>query len=234
MNDELTALKNNNTWDLVPLLNEKKAIGCRWVYKTKLNPNRTVEKYKASLVAKGYNQKSGIDFHESFSPVAKTVTVRLFLALTSVNNWFFLHEETMSQQEYRTCEKAPEIEGAIEFRRCGWEAIWWRSDLSRDYVRIYDKDEAVVLVRSHEAMIQWIGSSSADTSTSPRASSQDDNEENDRVRVEDEILEQPISNLEDEVVQVDNEENVRVRVEDEILEQTISNLEDEVVQVDNE
>ena len=48
----------------------------------------TVTKYKAQLVAKGYNQKDGVNFHDSFSLVAKTVTVKLLLALTSANNWY--------------------------------------------------------------------------------------------------------------------------------------------------
>ncbi|KAL0409332.1 UNVERIFIED_CONTAM: Retrovirus-related Pol polyprotein from transposon RE2 [Sesamum radiatum] len=87
MGQELVALDANDTWDLVPLPSEKKSIGCRWVYKLKMNPDGTVQWYKARLVAKGYNQVEGIDFFKSFSPIAKTVTVRVFLTIAVAKGW---------------------------------------------------------------------------------------------------------------------------------------------------
>lgn len=91
MDKELTALEENNTWTIMPLPPNKKPIGSKWVYKVKLKPNGTVERYKARLVAKGYNQRFRIDYLESFSPVAKVVTVRILLSLSTSNNWF-LHQ----------------------------------------------------------------------------------------------------------------------------------------------
>src|SRR5262249_39113564 len=79
MEAELAALERNNVWELTPLPAGKKAIESKWVYKIKHNADGTVNQYKARLVAKGYNQEFGVDYHDSFSPVAKMVTVRTFL-----------------------------------------------------------------------------------------------------------------------------------------------------------
>ena len=87
MRDEVTALEANHTWTLQPLPPGKKPIGCKWVYKVKLNPDGSVERYKARLVAKGYTQVEGLDYTETFAPVAKLVTVRLLLAVAAAQGW---------------------------------------------------------------------------------------------------------------------------------------------------
>ncbi|KAL0440589.1 UNVERIFIED_CONTAM: Retrovirus-related Pol polyprotein from transposon RE2 [Sesamum latifolium] len=87
MDDEIAALERNSTWDLTDLSAGKKAIGSHWVYKVKLRQDGSIEQYKALLIAKGYNQIEGIDFFDSFSPVAKTVTVRLFIAIATTYHW---------------------------------------------------------------------------------------------------------------------------------------------------
>ncbi|KAL0416927.1 UNVERIFIED_CONTAM: Retrovirus-related Pol polyprotein from transposon RE2 [Sesamum latifolium] len=87
MEDEIQALEQNHTWVLTTLPAGKKPISCKWVFKTKLKADDSVESYKARLVAKGYNQIEGIDYTDSFSPVAKAVTVRLFLTLSAANSW---------------------------------------------------------------------------------------------------------------------------------------------------
>ena len=71
MEEELLAIEKNKTWDLVDLPEEKNVIGLKRVYCTKYRADRTIQKHKARLVAKGYAQQQGVNFDETFSPVAR-------------------------------------------------------------------------------------------------------------------------------------------------------------------
>ena len=84
---ELEALEQNHTWSFFSLPPNKKAVGCKWVVCIKYKANGSIERYKARLVAQGYSQQQGLDHTERFSPMAKMVTVKLFLALAAMHGW---------------------------------------------------------------------------------------------------------------------------------------------------
>jgi len=87
MLNELSALQSSETWELVSLPSKKSIVGCRWVFTIKAGLDDTIDHLKARLVAKGYTQIFGLDYCDTFSLVAKMVSVRLFIAMTTLQRW---------------------------------------------------------------------------------------------------------------------------------------------------
>ena len=83
MDEEIEAIKKNDTWELTTLPPRHKSIGVKWVYKIKRNAKGEIERYKARLVVKGYKQRAGIDYDEVFAPVARLETIRFLIALAA-------------------------------------------------------------------------------------------------------------------------------------------------------
>ncbi|KAK0589794.1 hypothetical protein LWI29_018597 [Acer saccharum] len=83
MIEEYKSMQDNKVWELVPLPEGAKPIGCKWIFKTKRDSKGNVERYKARLVAKGFTQKEGIDFKETFSPVSTKDSFRTIMALVA-------------------------------------------------------------------------------------------------------------------------------------------------------
>jgi transposase InsO family protein len=87
MQEEIAALEANHTWDIEPCPPTIVPLGCKWVYSVKVQSDGSLDRYKARLVALGNNQEYGVNYEETFAPVAKMTTVRTILALAASSNW---------------------------------------------------------------------------------------------------------------------------------------------------
>ncbi|CAM8908641.1 unnamed protein product [Rhodiola kirilowii] len=104
MQEELHQFERNKVWRLVPRSEDKNMIGTKWVFRNKLDDKGVVVRNQARLVVKGYNQQEGIDYDETFAPVARLEAIRLLIAYSTY------HGFTLQQMD----EKAAFLNGVLK------------------------------------------------------------------------------------------------------------------------
>jgi hypothetical protein len=87
MTEEIAALERTGTWDLVPYPPRVRPITCKWAYKVKTHSDGSLERYKARLVARGFQHEQGRDYDETFAPIAHMTTIHTLLTVPSVREW---------------------------------------------------------------------------------------------------------------------------------------------------
>lgn len=173
MQEEIASLMKNDVWDLVPLPKDRKPITCRWVFKIKTNPDNTIERYKARLVVRGFTQKQGIDFKETFAPVAKYPSLRLLFARAAsekldilqldIKTAFLygdLEEETymmqpegFSQDESSVCKLKRTLYGLKQAPR-GWNQRIHNFLVNIGFTRMFA--DHCVYVNPHTTLLLWV------------------------------------------------------------------------------
>ncbi|KAK8936568.1 hypothetical protein KSP39_PZI012702 [Platanthera zijinensis] len=124
MDEEMTALWENQTWTLVPLPPGQKPVGCKWVFAIKHAPDGTIDRLKACLVARGFTQQQGLDYDETFSPVVKLNTVRVLIFVAVHHQWPLLQLDIKNAflngdlQETVYMQQPPGFETTGESRVC--------------------------------------------------------------------------------------------------------------------
>jgi hypothetical protein len=83
MMEEYAFVMKNDVWKVVPTLEGKKVVGSKWIYKVKNATNGSVDKYKARFVAKGFSQREGVGYEETFASVARYSTIRAVISLAT-------------------------------------------------------------------------------------------------------------------------------------------------------
>ena len=84
VNDEMDSILSNNTWVLMDLPTGSKPISCKWVFRRKYNTNGSIQTFKVRLVAKGFKQREGVDYFDTYASMARIMSIRMLLALASI------------------------------------------------------------------------------------------------------------------------------------------------------
>ncbi|RVW18191.1 Copia protein [Vitis vinifera] len=130
MQEELNQFERSEVWELVPRPQNQSVIGTRWVFRNKMDENDIIIRNKARLVAQGFNQEEGIDYEETFAPVARLEAIRMLLAFACFKDFVlyqmdvksaflngFINEEALYglKQAPRACEFEMSMMGELNF-----------------------------------------------------------------------------------------------------------------------
>ncbi|KAJ9547395.1 hypothetical protein OSB04_019938 [Centaurea solstitialis] len=91
INDEMDSILENRTWELADLPKGKRPMGSKWIFKRKYHPDGSISAYKARLVAKGYRQREGIDYFDTYAPVARISSIRTLIAISALKG-LYIHQ----------------------------------------------------------------------------------------------------------------------------------------------
>jgi Reverse transcriptase (RNA-dependent DNA polymerase) len=87
VSEKISRLERFGMWELVTPPSNAKIVGCRWVFRLKHNANGDIDKHRGRVVAKGFTQQFGVDYVETFAPVAKLTLIRVIIALAASEDW---------------------------------------------------------------------------------------------------------------------------------------------------
>ena len=111
INNEIESIMSNHTWELVDLPQGCKALGNKWIFKKKLKPDGSIDKYKARLVVQGFRQKEDLDYFDTYSPVTRITSIRMLIAIASV------HDLEIHQMDVKTAFLNGELEEEIYMKQ---------------------------------------------------------------------------------------------------------------------
>ncbi|CAM8880685.1 unnamed protein product [Rhodiola kirilowii] len=107
----MDSIKGNNTWILVDLPPGHKALGNKWIFRKKMKVDGTIDKLKARLVIQGFRQKYGMDYFDTYAPLARISTIRLLIALASI------HKLLVHQMDVKTAFLNGDLEEEIYMKQ---------------------------------------------------------------------------------------------------------------------
>ncbi|MCO5575447.1 hypothetical protein L7F22_029248 [Adiantum nelumboides] len=147
MHAELDAIERNKTWTLVPKPPKRKVVSTKWIFKTKYKADGSLDKHKARLVARGFSQRPGVDFDETYAPTARMTTIRTVLCLAAHFGWAVFQMDVKSAFLNGEMEKEVYVSQPPGFRVTGkedhvyrlWKALYGLKQAGRQWYLTLDQ-----------------------------------------------------------------------------------------------